>query len=155
MVSHHYDTLEKLTVDIFRRHFPALIEVSEMVDGTPEGWIFSADRNVNRLPFLPNTPPEVEVFAYPDTVHVGDTLLARLEEQSWFDDKTDYLSAVQLPLYAYLNFSWGDGTPDTNNVSTWSATHRYASPGVYTLTLTLTDLQGATGTATKTITVLP
>jgi hypothetical protein len=150
------DTADKFTVDIFRRHFPALIEVSEMVDSLPEGYIFHADRNVNRLPFYPNTPPEVEMYVFPDKpIHVGDLLIVSLDEQKWFDDKTCYLAPVQLPMYAFLNFSWGDGTPDANNVSTWTANHRYASPGTYTLTLTLTDSQNAKGTATRIITVLP
>ena len=149
------DTPDKVTVDMIRRTFAMQVEVSEWMDSTPEGYIFHADRNPARLPLLPNTPPEVVLFVSQDTLKVGDTLIAQLDETVWYDDKASYLWNQQLPAYVGLNFDWGDGTPKTTTGTKWFSRHIYENPGVYTLTLTLTDSQGAKGTATRTITVLP
>lgn len=151
-----HDTPDKITVDVISRNFPAQVEVSQMVDSTPEGYIFHADKNQNRLPFLPNTPPEIEMILFTETVRVGDTAIVALDEQKWYDDKASHLYSQQLPEYASLIFNWGDGTPDVNGEGrTWSATHVYELPGTYTVTMTLTDSQGAQGTASQIITVLP
>jgi PKD repeat protein len=51
--------------------------------------------------------------------------------------------------------SWGDGTTDDLGATsgTVSATHAYAQPGVYTVTLWVTDDDGGVGKATKSVTV--
>jgi len=51
-----------------------------------------------------------------------------------------------------LDYAWdfGDGT----NASGKTANHSYAAPGVYTVTLTVTDLKGGVGTDTLTVTIL-
>ena len=53
------------------------------------------------------------------------------------------------------DYSWnfGDGTPVDDTSGTAAASHAYASPGIYTVTLTATDDLGVTGTATEQLTV--
>ena len=53
------------------------------------------------------------------------------------------------------DYSWnfGDGTPVDDTSGTAAATHAYASPGIYTVTLTATDDLGVTDTATEQLTV--
>lgn len=48
---------------------------------------------------------------------------------------------------ASYDWSWGDGTAGTGA----SATHAYAAPGTYVVSLTVTDDEGGTGTATEAI----
>jgi len=86
---------------------------------------------------------------------VGDRVIAWLEEQTYYDDKTCYLWPQQLPESACLIYDWGDGTPPEVSYSGWVGRHSYENPGTYTVTLTLTDLQGGVGTASQTITILP
>ncbi|MGB3731830.1 PKD domain-containing protein [Microbacterium sp.] len=45
-------------------------------------------------------------------------------------------------------WNWGDGTPDASGAT---ATHRYATPGTYTVTLTVTDEGGLTDSTTRTV----
>ena len=56
----------------------------------------------------------------------------------------------EAPITSYA-WSFGDGTSATGA----KATHAYATPGVYTVTLTVTDAHGATGTATQQLAVGP
>jgi PKD repeat protein len=47
-------------------------------------------------------------------------------------------------------WSWGDGSPDG---SQQTSSHTYATPGTYTVRLTVTDSEGATATTTQDVTV--
>ena len=49
-------------------------------------------------------------------------------------------------------WNWGDNTPDTTG-PTDTASHTYAAAGTYTVKLTVTDNDGATGTTTAQVTV--
>jgi PKD repeat protein len=57
-------------------------------------------------------------------------------------------SDAEGPIAGYA-WSWGDGTNDSGA----TATHAYDQGGTYTVTLTVTDAGGLTGTSTKSITV--
>ncbi len=49
-----------------------------------------------------------------------------------------------------VTWSWGDGKPDSSGTS---ASHRYAKAGKYTITMTVVDNGGVTGSKTKRVTV--
>jgi PKD repeat protein len=51
-------------------------------------------------------------------------------------------------------WNWGDSTTTSAGAAS-TVTHTYASTGTYTVTLTVTDDGGATGTATRIVTVAP
>ncbi|NYJ06259.1 beta strand repeat-containing protein [Petropleomorpha daqingensis] len=53
---------------------------------------------------------------------------------------------------ASYSWGWGDGTTPGTGVT---AGHTYAAGGTYTITLTVTDNGGLTGTTTRTVTVAP
>lgn len=55
---------------------------------------------------------------------------------------------------AYYNWTWGDGTPNTNSTNAW-AFHDYTAggQGVYTITLTVIDATGRKGAVTHMVTV--
>ena len=73
------------------------------------------------------------------------------DETFFYDDKTSY-HYPGVPYWAGTEWDWGDGT--ANTIGGPTANHVYENPGVYTITLTFTDTEGAQGIATKDITVL-
>ncbi|MBC7170107.1 PKD domain-containing protein, partial [Candidatus Bipolaricaulota bacterium] len=54
-----------------------------------------------------------------------------------------------------VSYAWSFGDGTTSTVTTANVTKAYASAGLYTVTLTVTDNLGATGTTTRTIQVGP
>ncbi len=84
---------------------------------------------------LPNTAP-VAKFSAPEI----DERTVTVSSQSTDSDGT----------IASTKWNFGDGTPEVTGAD---ATHTYAQSGTYTITLTVTDDDGATGITTREVTV--
>ncbi|SBS71213.1 PKD domain-containing protein [uncultured Microbacterium sp.] len=95
----------------------------------------SAHYTAGKTGALPNTPP-VATFGVPDV----DERTVTVSSQSTDDDGT----------IASTMWNFGDGSAE---VSGANASHTYASPGMYTITLTVTDDDGATDSTTRDVTV--
>jgi hypothetical protein len=142
------DTPDKITLDQVRRAYFAHIEILENIDRTPEGFLRYDTIDKTR----PNTPPRVRIEILSDTVRVGDTAMVWNDSYFFHDDKASYHYPA-LPEWAGTTWDWGDGTPIT--IGGPIVDHVYESPGTYTITMTFTDTEGAQGTATREIKVLP
>ena len=143
-----HDTPEKVTLDQVERAYAAHIEILENVDRTPEGFLRYDNIDQTR----PNTPPEVRIEVSSDTVRVGDLVQVWNDSYFFYDDKTSYHYPA-LPEWAGTTWDWGDGTPLT--LGGPMVNHVYEEVGTYTITMTFTDTEGAKGTATQEIVVLP
>ena len=143
-----HDTPEKVTLDQVERAYAAHIEILENVDRTPEGFLRYDNIDQTR----PNTPPEVRIEVLSDTVKVGDLVQVWNDSYFFYDDKTSYHYPA-LPEWAGTTWDWGDGTPLT--LGGPMVNHVYEEVGTYTITMTFTDTEGAKGTATQEIVVLP
>jgi hypothetical protein len=87
-----------------------------------------------------NQPPQIESVTAPiDPVRLGQTITAI----ATFNDPNADDTHTAL-------FEWGDGTTTTlpATLPTASAFHNYALPGVYTVTVTITDAAGESDTET-------
>ncbi|MBD0347528.1 MAG: immune inhibitor A [Thermoleophilia bacterium] len=89
-----------------------------------------------------NAAPTAVASATPKTAGTGEPVT--FDAAGSFDDSTP---ADQL----VYRWNFGDGSPTATGQS---VTRAYAARGSYTATLTVTDAQGLTGTATVTVTVL-
>ena len=87
------------------------------------------------------TPPAVQVFTMPaDPVAVRATVSAT----------TTFTDAGASETHMAI-WEWGDGATTTGTVDegTVSGSHAYTSAGIYRVTVTVTDNDGETGTATS------
>jgi len=90
------------------------------------------------------SPPPVAIFSYtPETPYVTETVT--------FDASASYDSDGVIISYMW---DFGDGSPPVTETDPIT-THSYNYPGNYTVTLTVTDNDLQTGSATKTIRVVP
>ncbi len=139
------DTIDTCTPDQLERTTLAHIEVIDKIANTPEGLLVAKDDNPNRVPPVPNEPPlEIMFEILPDPAVVFNPLFVYLV----FGLDVDGTLDLNL-----LEWDFGDGTPPV--YTDFVAYHVYMVPGTYTITLTLTDDEGAVGSATREITVLP
>jgi len=132
------DTPEKISPDILKRTAEAYRDIIDRIDDTPEGFIISTDVNPSRV--APNEPPSEAYFVVlPSTTVVGS------------------------PVFVYFGFTYDDHVMMSYNC-TWDfgdggtavgpiAYHVYMEPGVYTITMTIADIHGATTTASKQVVV--
>jgi hypothetical protein len=141
------DTPEKITLDQLKRAYAAHIEILETVDDLPEGFLRYDNIDKTR----PNTPPKVRIAVLSDTVRTGDKVWVANDDMVFSDDKTCY-RYPGIPHWASLKWDWGDGTITMGEGT--PSTHIYTKPGDYTITMTLTDTEGAIGTDTRQIKVL-
>jgi hypothetical protein len=142
------DTPDKITLDQIQRAYAAHIEILENIDRLPEEFLFYDNISKTR----PNTPPRVSISVVSDTVAAGDNVTVWNDETRFYDDKTSYHYPA-LPEWAGTTWDWGDGSPVT--VGGPTANHVYQAPGTYLITMEFTDTEGAAGTATKEVKVLP
>ncbi|MGD9576761.1 MAG: M28 family peptidase [Syntrophorhabdus sp.] len=142
------DTPDKITLDQMKRAYAAHIELLENVDKTPEGFI----RYDNNTKDLPNTPPEVRIEISSEVARVGDSVMVWNDSYYFYDDKAAF-HYPGYPEWVGTNWDWGDGLPVT--IGGPMVTHVYQNPGVYTITMTFTDREGASGTATRQVQILP
>ncbi len=142
------DTPEKVTLDQARRAYRAHIDILENIDRTPEGFLEYDNISKTR----PNRPPEVRIEILSDNVRVGDLVLVWNDSYFFNDDKTSYHHPA-LPDWAGTAWDWGDGTPIT--IGGPMVNHVYENPGVYSISMTFTDTEGAQSKTTMEIKVLP
>ena len=142
------DTPEKVTFDQARRTYRAHIEILENIDRTPEGFLEYDNISKTR----PNRPPEVRIEILSDRVRVEDLVLVWNDSYFFNDDKTSYHYPA-LPDWAGTIWDWGDGTPQT--IGGPMVDHVYENAGVYIITMTFTDTEGARSKATQEIKVGP
>ena len=105
---------------------------------TDNGGLTASDTKVITVSPVPNNPPTAAIAATP-TVGKGPLAVS-------FDGSGSTDSDGTLTAYVW---AFGDG----NSATGTTASHIYTTAGVYIATLTVTDNQGATNTATKSITV--
>jgi hypothetical protein len=110
-------------------------------------WLTDGARRVARAPAVATVDvrrvgPTAGISA-PDPAVAGDDV--------YFEDASDYGEARE------LTYRWDFGDPATPGATSADAfaSHAYATPGTYVVTLTVTDESGQSSTATHTIRIDP
>ena len=120
------------------------------------GTVIGGDRACDALvgydgPTGVGTPKGLGAFAKtgPSATISGSASVVHATSKTWTAAAKDPFPGGTITGYSW---AWGDGTAAT--VTTiGSAAHTYATAGAYTITLTITDSYGMTGTATFAVTV--
>lgn len=127
---------------VFFRYTAAGVYTVRLTVTDDKGAVGSITQSVVLNPLVVNQPPVAQFTYSPTAPFVGQNVT--------FNGTGSYD-----PDGAIVSYQWdltGDGVPDQSGpIATWT----YTAAGVYTVTLTVTDNQGATNSATKTLTVLP
>ncbi len=126
----------------FFRYTAAGVYTVRLAVTDDKGLLASTTKTVVVSPLVVNQPPVAQFTYSPTAPFVGQSVD--------FNGTGSYDPDGSIVSYVWdLN---GDGTPDQSGpLATWV----YAAPGTYTVTLTVTDNQGASNSASKTLTVLP
>ncbi|MEL6625684.1 MAG: PKD domain-containing protein [Bacteroidota bacterium] len=82
-----------------------------------------------------------------DTLPIADFTVT----QACWGEVTSFNDASQSTSQRIVSWAWdlGDGTTSTQQ----NVTHQYAGPGIYQVTLTVTDLEGCMNSITRTVTI--
>jgi PKD repeat protein len=112
--------------------------------GYPTGGLMSAPQPITVSNTSPGVPP---IAALDTTISSG----AALSDAFGFSGARSAENGSNAAIASY-SLSYGDGTATSAQTSS-QFTHRYSAAGVYTVTLTVTDQQGLTGTTSTTVSV--
>ncbi|OLD05123.1 MAG: hypothetical protein AUJ07_02150 [Crenarchaeota archaeon 13_1_40CM_3_53_5] len=97
---------------------------------------------INVIVATPHQPPVVTVTLPTTTIHAGTTTTIQLSATA----TTGTITTIKI--------NWGDGTNEETLAATaTSASHTYANPGNYSITVTATDDSGATTPKSATLTI--
>jgi PKD repeat protein len=89
-----------------------------------------------------NTPPEARLAATPDLVAVGAEVMFSVAGSLDMDGRL-----------AGFHLDFADGSPAVDFAVAQVTTHRFNVPGLYQVTLTVTDDAGASASATASVNV--
>lgn len=133
------------TIGVYSRDLPDgeyYVVLADFAGNTWTSQVFSIV-NDQIIVLAPNQSPSINTIAN-STLNEGDTYLAN---DSFADpDSTSWTATVD----------YGDGTgvqPSGLSGMSFFLSHIYKDNGIYTVTVSITDNQGATGTGTATVTV--
>jgi PKD repeat protein len=126
---------------VFFRYSIAGVYTVRLIVTDDKGAVASTTQAVTVSPLVVNQPPVAQFTYSPTAPFVGQTVI--------FNGTSSYD-----PDGTIVSYQWdlnGDGLPDQSGpMATWT----YTAAGMYNVTLTVIDNQGASAFATKTITVL-
>ena len=120
------------------------LDFNAYISGAPPGTCFRADDA--SVVFTPREAPPAAALAVSPSVGAVPVSVTADASRSTDIDST--------PIAAYT-FDFGDGTPPVGPQPGPIATHTYTADGVYTVTVTVVDTAGLSGTASASVRVKP